>query len=80
MGPVAPCLRFVIAHSGDSSDPELLHWIKDRIDQIVGPAPWLVVSVIALLIVTIPVAVVVFYLFQRRHQNTHVRGPSDGWP
>lgn len=80
MGPLGPFLRFVIAHSGDSADPEFLHWVKDRIDQIVGPGPWLVVGLITLLIISIPVSIVVFYLFQRRHQNTLAGDPSADEP
>ena len=80
MGPIGPFLRFVIAHSGDSADPEFLHWVKDRIDDIFGPAPWLVVGLITLLIVLVPVAIVVFYLIQRRRQNALMRNPSADEP
>jgi hypothetical protein len=80
MGPLSPLLSFLIAHSGDSADPEFLHWVKDRIDQIVGPGPWLVIGLITLLIISIPVAIVVFYLFQRRRQDALVRDQSADEP
>ena len=80
MGPIGPFLRFVIAHSGDSADPEFLHWVKDRIDDIFGPAPWLVVGLITLLIVLVPVVIVIFYLIQRRRQNALMRDPSADQP
>ena len=80
MAPLGPFLRFVIAHSGDSADPEFLHWVKDRIDDIFGPGPWLVVGLITLLIVLIPVAIVAFYLIQRRRRNALMIDPSADEP
>ena len=57
-------LNFILAHSGDSADPELVHWIKERLDQIFGPSPWVLVGIMGFFILAIPIFVVVFYLLQ----------------
>ena len=41
---------FILAHQGDAADPELLRWIKERIDHLFGPGPWLVVTLMGLII------------------------------
>jgi hypothetical protein len=73
-------LQFILAHQGDSADPELLHWIKDRLDQIVGAGPWLIVGVIIAIMVAIPLSIVLFYLIQQRRQRSAVRKPSPDEP
>ena len=60
--------RTVLAHQGDSADPELLHWIKETLDNIFGAGPWVVVVILLLIICAIPAAVIGFYLYQRRHE------------
>ncbi len=62
-------LASVAAHGGEA-DPILLHWIKDRLDQLIGGAgPWVVVGILGLLIVAVPVAVIAFYLVQQRRSQ-----------
>ena len=61
---MATFFNFILAHSGDAADPELLHWIKDRLDQLFGPSPWVLVIVIGTIIFAIPIFVIVFYLMQ----------------
>lgn len=53
-------------HHGDAADPELLVWIKDRLDQILGLGPWTIVTLVTLLLVAFPIALVLFYLLQYR--------------
>ena len=53
-------------HHGEAADPDLLEWIKDRLDHLLGLGPWTVVAVVGLLVLLIPISVVVLYLVQRR--------------
>ena len=62
-------IGFILAHQGDSADPELLHWIKERLDPIFGTGPWVVVAVMGLVIISIPVVVVVVYLLQAKRRS-----------
>ena len=32
--------RLLLLHQGDAADPELIHWIKDQMDEIFGVGPW----------------------------------------
>ena len=52
----------IAAHHGEAADPELLEWIKDRLDQIFNLGPWTVVAVLALIILLIPSSIIIFYL------------------
>ena len=63
---------FLLAHQGDAADPELLHWIKERLDQIFGSGPWVVVAVMGLIILSIPVFVVVVYFMQANRRSAAV--------
>ena len=71
--------RFMLAHLGDAADPELLHWIKQRLDLIFDSGPWVVVAVLGLAIISIPVFVVVVYLSQakRRAAEAALTGEDD---
>ena len=60
---------FILAHQGDAADPVLLHWIKERMDQIFGSGPWVVVAVMGLAIIAIPVFVVAVYLLQAKRRS-----------
>ena len=62
-------INFILAHQGDAADPELIHWIKERLDQIFGPGPWPVVAAMGLVIVAIPVFVVIVYLLQSKRRS-----------
>ena len=53
-------------HHGEAADPELLVWIKQRLDLLLGLGPWTIVALVAMLIVAFPVALVLFYLLQNR--------------
>ncbi|NQW24091.1 MAG: hypothetical protein HQ475_11655 [SAR202 cluster bacterium] len=67
---MASFLSFIFAHSGEAADPELIHWIKERLDQLLGPGgPWTVVVVMGLIILAMPVFVVVVYLLQAKRRS-----------
>jgi len=53
-------------HHGEAADPELLVWIKQRLDLLLGLGPWTIVALVAMLIVAFPVALVLFYVMQNR--------------
>lgn len=69
MESLASFMQFIIAHQGDSANPELLHWIKDHLDQLIGAGPWLVVGVIVAIIVAIPLSIILFYLIQKKRRG-----------
>ncbi len=58
----------VSAHQGEA-DPELLHRIKETLDNIFGLGPLTIVIVLGALIVAMPLAVMVLYLFQQRRNS-----------
>ena len=64
-----PLVRFLLSHQGDAADPELLHWIKEQMDQILGFGPWVVVGTMTAIIVLVPLALVGFYLRQQRREQ-----------
>ena len=66
---MASLFTFILAHQGDAADPELLHWIKERLDGIFGTGPWVVVGLMGLIIIAIPVFVVVVYLLQAKRRS-----------
>jgi len=69
---------FILAHQGDAADPELLHWIKERLDQIFGSGPWAVVVLMGLIIIAIPVFIVVVYLLQASRRSAATEIDQDG--
>ena len=66
---MASLFSFILAHQSGAADPELLHWIKERLDQIFGAGPWAVVALMGLVIISIPVFVVVVYLLQTKRRS-----------
>ena len=63
-------LGSILLHQGDAADPELIHWLKDQMDEIIGLGPWVMVGMMAGIVVAIPVAIGVFYLFQQRRHGS----------
>ncbi len=64
----ADIFRLVLLHPGDAVDPELIHWLKDRMDALQGLGPWAMVGVTAAIVIAIPTAIgVLYYCQQRRH-------------
>ena len=61
---MAGFFNFFLAHFGDSAEPELVHWIKERLDQILGPSPWALVGIIGFFIFAIPISIMTVYLME----------------
>ena len=69
----------VLGHHGEAADPELLAWIKQLLDQVLGWADWIVVAVVGLALVAFPIGLVWFYLRQtRRDRSGANQAPGDG--
>ncbi len=67
----------VAAHHGEAADPDLLEWIKDRLDHIFNLGPWTAVAALALIILLIPLSIIVVYLIQqRRHPTSQPTSPE----
>ena len=61
-------LSSILLHQGDAADPELIHWLKDQMDEILGLGPWVMVLMMGAIVVAIPVSIgLVYYYQQRRH-------------
>ena len=75
---MATFFNFILLHAGDAADPELLHWIKERLDQLFGPSPWVLVIVMGAMIFAIPIFVTVVYMMQggRRAAADHPNVPG----
>ena len=63
-------LGSVVAHQGDAADPELLEWIKDRLDHILGLGPWAMVALAGSIIVALPIGLVLLYVVQKRQTGS----------
>ncbi len=69
----------VPGHHGEAADPELLAWIKQLLDQVLGSAGWVVVVIVGLALVAFPIGVVLFYLTQlRRDRSDRYQATEDG--
>ena len=66
---MAAFISFILAHQGEAADPELLHWIKERLDQIMPAGPWVILVLMVLIIVSIPVFIVLVYLLQAKRRS-----------
>ncbi len=65
---MASIITFILAHQSDAANPELLHWIRERLDSIFGTGPWVVVAIMGIIIVSIPVFIIVVYLMQSKRR------------
>ena len=70
MHPATLLNRLIPLHQGDAADPELIHWLKDRMDEIIGLGPWAMVGLMAGLVIAVPVGVGLFYYWQQRRAGT----------
>jgi len=70
---MAGFFNFILAHAGDAADPELLHWIKERLDQILGPSPWALVGIIGFFIFAIPISIMTVYLMESSRRAAEER-------
>ena len=73
-------LGAVVAHQGDAADPELLEWIKDRLDHLLGLGPWAVVALAGLIIVSLPIGLVLLYVAQKRQTGFDPYQPTGDEP
>ena len=62
--------RIVLLHAGDTADPELIHWLKDRMDAIIGLGPWAMVGITAAIVISIPTAIGLVYYYQQRRYGS----------
>ena len=62
-------LLSIASHHNEPADPNLIQWIKDRLDQVLGLGPWTVVAIIGLFIFLMPVVFMAFYWRQQRRQK-----------
>ena len=70
MSDLSALFNWVLLHQGDAADAELIHWLKDQMDQIIGLGPWAMVGLTAGIVVAIPVAIGLFYYYQQRGGGT----------
>ena len=61
--------RLFLLHQGDAADPELIHWLKDRMDEILGVGPWTMVAATSAIVIAIPAAIGLFYFYQQRRSG-----------
>ena len=59
-------LLSLLAHHPEAGDPDLLGWIKHQLDAVVGVGPVTAVVLLGMIMVSIPAAILVVYLAQRR--------------
>ena len=69
-------ILFILIHHGEA-DPDLLIWIKDLLDQIIGISPWMIVIVIGLIVIAIPIGVMALFLAQQKIY-TDISNRSEG--
>ena len=68
----------IAAHHSDAADPDLLEWIKNRLDHLLNLEAWAVVALLGFILLLIPVSVVTLYLVQRRRYGFDPRrSPGD---
>ncbi len=65
---MASMISLILAHQGDSADPEMLRWIKVQLDHIFGSGPWVVVAIMGFVILSMPLFIIVIYLMQTKRR------------
>ena len=60
----------ILLHMGDAADPELIHWLKERMDEIFGVGPWVMVGTMGAIVIAIPVAIGLFFYYQQRRDGS----------
>ena len=66
-----PTMLSVPGHHGEAADPELLAWIKQLLDHVLGSSAWVIVAAVGLALVAFPVGLILFYL-----PSNGVTGPT----
>ncbi len=69
--------NFILAHQGDAADPELLRWIKVKLDHIFGSGPWVVIAIMGVIIVSIPIFIIVVYFMQSKRRSVYAPAEPD---
>ncbi len=59
----------VPGHHGEAADPELLAWIKQLLDHVLGSAVWVIAVMVGLALVAFPIGLVLFYIRQMRRDR-----------
>ena len=66
-------------HHGEVADPELLAWIKQLLDHVLGSVAWVVAAIVGLALVAFPIGLVLLYLTQQRRDRVDsYRASEDG--
>jgi len=74
-----PIILSVPRHHGEAANPELLVWIKQLLDHVLGSAGWVVVAIVGLALVAFPIGLVLFYITQlRRDRSDNYQATGDG--
>ena len=63
-------ISFPLLHQGDAADPELIHFLKEQMDEILGLGPWVMVGATAAIVIAIPLAIGIFYYYQQRRHGS----------
>ena len=58
-----------LAHHGEPGDPELLVWIRDQIDAVLGLGATGMVIALGAVIVTVPLAIMAVFVVQRARRR-----------
>jgi hypothetical protein len=58
-----------LAHHGEPGDPDLLVWIRDQIDAVVGLGATGMVIVLGAVIVAVPLAIMAVFLVHRARRR-----------
>ena len=58
-----------LAHHGEPGDPDLLVWIRDQIDAVLGLGATGMVIALGAVIVTVPLAIMAVFLVQRARRR-----------
>ncbi len=72
-------ILLVPGHHGEAADPELLAWIKQLLDHVLGSAVWVIAVIVGLALVAFPIGLVLFYITQlRRDRSDTYQATEDG--
>ncbi len=63
-------ISFSLLHQGDAADPELIHFLKEQMDEILGLGPWVMVGATAAIVIAIPLAIGIFYYYQQHRHGS----------
>ena len=68
-GDLPAYLLTLAAHHDDIVDPDFLAWLKARLDHLITLDPWVLVTILTLVVLAIPAGIVGFYLYQQWKLN-----------